>query len=49
MNLTLISRDSRADAATAVPHVRAQGDYFLIGEIGSEDPDVLSRYPKSAN
>lgn len=25
-------------------HVRAQGDYFLIGEIGSEDPDVLSRY-----
>lgn len=25
-------------------HVRQQGDYFLIGEVGSEDLEVLSRY-----
>lgn len=27
-------------------HVRQQGDYFLVGEVGSEDLDVLQRYQR---
>ncbi|RJT20939.1 alpha-amylase family glycosyl hydrolase [Buttiauxella izardii] len=27
-------------------HIRQQGDYFLIGEVGSEDLDILQRYQR---